>query len=349
MEKTVVHVNGKSYDAVTGRRMTDVIAPVQKQVKKTPKPAQIMSTSVQPKPSTQHTRQAAAHTRRHAPQSAQTLMRRAVTKPKAGLKKQLHVQHELAHTVEHAIPVKHVAAHVDTARAQRAKQVEKDQQVHRFHGPAQVPVKFGNIAVQAAPQSISTHEPPVIPATVASQPADLFEQAIANATHYVDIAAHNTYFKKKARRHAIVMTSGIAVLVALGSFFTYSNTPSLQARMAGVVAGVSTSMPDFAAAGFLYEGVSGHEDRLTYRFRSELASYQLVEQQTNWSGAQMIRQISSVKANGTPNYTELSVGSMTLYKFSDSHATWVKDGIWYQIHGSQPLSDAQFTALVQNI
>lgn len=344
----VVQVNGKSYDAVTGRRITDIIAPAHKQVKQAPKPKQITVTK-QPSVHSQPAHTTATHAKRHAPQSAQTLMRRAVKKPQSGLKKQLHVQQELAHTREHAIPVKHVAAHVDTARARRAKQIEKAQQVHRFHSPAQIPVTFTHVAVQAAPQSVSLHEPPIqAPPIQSSNPVDIFEQAIANATHFVDIAAHKKHFKKKARRHFVTMTAGIAALLAIASFLTYSNTPSLQARMAGVVAGVSTSMPNFTAAGFKYEGVSAHNERLTYTFRSELATYQLVEQQTNWNGAQMIRQVSSVKANGAPNYTELAAGTVTIYKFSDSHATWVKDGTWYQVHGKQPLTDAQLTALATN-
>ncbi len=347
MEKTVVQVNGKSYDAVTGRRITDIIAPVKQQLQHTQKPETVVRVKQQ-QTRAQTSRPTASHAKRHTPQTAKTLMRRAVTKPKAGLKKQLHVQHEVAHTSEHAIAVKHTALHLDTARARRAKQIEKDQQVHRFHSPTPVPVTFVPVAVQAAPQNVAVQEAPVAPPPTTSTPADMFEQAIANATHYVDIAAHSKHFKKKARRHLVTMTAGVAALLAIGGFLTYSNTPSLQARMAGVVAGVSTSMPNFAAAGFRYEGVSGHNDRLTYRFSSELATYQLVEQQTNWDGAQMIRQVSSVAANGTPNYTEFVADNVTIYKFSDSHATWIKGGTWYQVHGKQPLTDAQLAALVKN-
>jgi hypothetical protein len=173
----------------------------------------------------------------------------------------------------------------------------------------------------------------------------MFEHAIANATHFVDIAGRKTQFKKKARRHALAMSSGVLALLFIGGFLAYQNTPKLQVKVAGAVAGVSTRMPDFKAAGFTYEGVSANGSRVTYTFKSSLASYRLVAQATSWSGEDMIKQVSSVSASGMPNYQTVSSGTLTIYKFSDRHATWVNHGTWYQVHGDQPLSDAQLKSL----
>lgn len=158
MEKTVVQVNGKSYDAVTGRRITDIIAPVKQQLQHAQKPETVVRVKQQ-RTRTQTARPAASHAKRHTPQTAKTLMRRAVTKPKAGLKKQLHVQHEVAHTSEHAIAVKHTALHLDTARARRAKQIEKDQQVHRFHSPTPVPVTLFRSPSKQRPKMLQYKRP----------------------------------------------------------------------------------------------------------------------------------------------------------------------------------------------
>lgn len=347
MSKIVVQVNGKSYDAVSGRRMDDVIAPVKHTAAPAKKPISVIQSK--PKSAPVQSRQAASHTKPHAPQTSHTLMRRAVKKPTAGLKKQVQVQHELAHASPHAISVKHSVVHVDHARLQRAASIEKNEQVRRFHSPATIPVTFADVPVRTAPQTLPASEPPLAPPpTPTNNPLDMFEQAITNATHYVDVAAHKSHFKKKARRHALAMSAGVLALLFIGGFAAYLNVPKLQVAVAGNVAGVSTTAPNFSAAGFQYKGVKAQNSRLIYTFASEFASYELVEQKTNWSGSDMIEQVSSVAANGTPNYTELEAGVATIYKFSSRHATWVKNGIWYQVHGEQPLSDAQLLALARN-
>ncbi|QQS19394.1 hypothetical protein IPL85_03850 [Candidatus Saccharibacteria bacterium] len=345
MGKTVVQVNGKLYDAVSGRRIIDIASPPEKPVvQRVKKPSPIAVTTV-----SKQARQPAAHAKHRHPESSKTLVRRAVKKPSAGLKKQMHVQHEISHSEQQSIVVKHIASHVDTARLHRATATEKNQQVHRFHSPAVVPTTFTHVQVQTPPQDLPANEPLIVPPpTPSNDPPDIFEQAIANASHFVDITAHKTHLKKKARQHALTMVAGVTVLLFLGGFLALRNTPSLQVKMAGVVAGVSTHMPNFAAAGFTYEGVSGKDSRLVYTFRSDLARYQMVEQTTNWSGEEMIRQVSSVAANGAPNYTTVQAEGRTIYKFSDRHATWITHGTWYQVHGEQPFSDAQLAALAKN-
>ncbi|PID30427.1 hypothetical protein CSA80_02085 [Candidatus Saccharibacteria bacterium] len=358
MGKAVVQLNGTAYDAGTGQRIAD-ISPARGAQRTAPaqKPKRTAAAKTASAASATRQRKPAAHTKHRATQSSKTLMRHAVKKPASSTKKQLHVQHELTHTTQHAPVVKQTAAHVDAARLHRAQQVEKDHQVRRFHSPAPIPVTFTDLAVQTSPNDPTEPADPAPdippPAPIPDekqkqQPHDMFEQAIANATHYVDIAAHKAHFRKKARRHVAAMSAGIVSLLLIGGFLAYANIPSVQVRVAGVVAGVSTRLPDFRAAGFTYDSVSGENERIVYNFHSELAPYQLIEQQTNWNGKQMIHHVSSVAANGRPNYTQLTAGNIMVYKFSDTHATWVKDGIWYQAHGDQPLSDDQIRALVEN-
>jgi hypothetical protein len=340
MEKKTQQSNSKPVNIAVSRRIDGFAAPQKNLTKVAPKPTPT------PRKSAPSSRQI-NHAARHAPQHAKTLVRRTVKQPASGLKKQLHVQGTVAHTTAQSIPVKHTAIHVDATRLHRAEAAEKHAQVSRFHAPAAVPVTSAPVPVRHAPVApvAPQAEPPI---AHHNNSADMFENAIANATHYVDIAERKVHFKKKARRHALGMTTGVFALMLLGGFMTYQNTPTLQIKVASSVAGVSTRVPDFASAGFTYEGVSNNGIKLVYGFKNDLARYQLVEQTTNWTGEQMISSVSSVAANGLPNYTELQVGDQTVYKFNDRHATWVSNGIWYQIHGDQPLSDAQFAALVRN-
>ena len=350
MVKTAENTSGKPYSAATGKKINDIIAPVSR-VKQMPTSKQSVSAKTQPtnvKAVPKKTRVVASHSKHRSPQPSQTLMRRAVKKPAAGLKKQLHVQQPMSQNRE-SISVKHAVNRVDETKLRRAQQTQTHSQVNRFHAPAAVPVTLAPVPVKEAPRTTSSiKQPSTTPPVPARAPADMFEKAIANATHYVDIAERKAHFKKHARRHAFTMIAGILFLVRLGAFTTDRNTRSLQIKVAGVVAGVSTQAPDFKAAGFVYDGVAAHGTKLIYGFRNSLTRYQLVEQTTNWSGQEMIDQVSSVAANGTPNYTTLDVGNVTVYKFSSRHATWINHGTWYQVHGDQPLSDAQLAALVKN-
>lgn len=341
MANTVLQVNGKSYDAVTGRRIDGIITP--KKVDTPSRAAQNSTDDATYIP----VKRIANHTKVHSPQKAQTLMRKAVKKPSAGLKKQVRVTSELAHTNGQVIAVKHSVEHVDPVKAQHAQRVEKHAQVHRFHGPKPVAVTFAPVAVRHAPDIAS---PAKTVATAQHQNStDIFEQAIQNATHYVDIAAHKAHYKKKARRHTVSVAAGTLALMIIGGFMTYINTPGLQLKIAGVRAGVATNTPHFAASGFRYNGVAVEGNRRVIGLTTNSGDFALTQESTSWTGDQMIEHVSAVQADGTPTYRTVHVGNDTAYRLNDtSQATWVKNGTWYQLSGKTPLSDDQLRALVAN-
>ncbi|MBL8121840.1 hypothetical protein JNM87_03760 [Candidatus Saccharibacteria bacterium] len=349
MGDTVLQVNGKSYDAVTGRRIDGMIAP-KKQPKATVKAAPKQVTSTQSRPVHITVTRVANHTKPHNQQRAQTLMRKAVKKPTIGLKKQLHVQSELAHKSSHSIVVKHSANHIDPARAHHAGQIEKHAQVHRFHSPQPVSVTFASVPVRHAPDDPLNNNPPAIqPPASSNNPTDMFEQAIQNATHYVDIAANKAHFKKKARRHTVSVAAGTLALIIIGGFMTYVNTPGLQLKIAGIRAGVATNTPNFVASGFAYDGVTVDGNQRVIGLTSGGADFALTQEATSWTTEQMIRQIASVNADGSPAYHVVKAGNDTAYRFGDgAQATWVKNGIWYQLSGNSKISDDQLRALVAN-
>lgn len=346
MEKQVVHVNGKAYDAVTGRRIDGIVPPPKKPAsKKVP----ISGGAKHQNRQSHLDSRDINHVQAHQTERSQTLMRHAVKKPAPGLKKQLRPTHELAHKQPHTIPVKHVAHSVDEARLHRANQVEKSRQVRRYHDGHEVKPVFTTMAVQAAPQDIPGAEPPTAPPPLpTNKPGDAFEQAIEGANHYIDIAARKTHLKKKTRRHAFSMAAGTLALLFIAGFAAYQNTPGLQIKVAGVRAGVATTTPNFQATGFAYGGTRAEDSKLIIGLSAGDHQYQLSEQATNLSSEDMIKHVSATDASGTPNYEVVEAGVSTVYRLGDSQATWVKDGIWYQIHGDQGLSDDQLKNLVQN-
>jgi hypothetical protein len=321
MSTQTITIKGRYFDAVTGALVT---APVK--TKKSPEA-------------------------KHAPKPSSTLMRAAVKKPSV---QKIRVQASLAdeHAVSNrVIAPKISASSVNPSRSERAKHTARSEKVSRF-GTGEASRSFvkrtDTIPVQIAPDLPENTEPAVPEPQRTNEPGDMFVRAIANASHYVDLKEHRVKQRRTARRHAVSMATGFVALLVIAGFAAYINTPGLQIRIAGIEAGVSAMQPDFAKAGFAYDGVKASDGKRIIGLKANGSDYQLLERSTNWDGQTMIGAVSSVSANGTPNYTEVKVGKNTVYRFNDKQATWVKDGTWYHLSGKTAVSDAQLAALVQN-
>lgn len=327
MAKEVVQLNGKAYDAITGVQLHDVVKP----------------------PVASPAKRPVNHAKAHQPQASRTLMRKAVHKPTHGLKRQLHVQGALSHSAGIAIPVKHSASQLNQHRLEKAKQIERSHKISKFKPATNIPITFAAVPVQQAPDEKPGNTPPVAPPPApTNKPQDIFEQAIEQASHFVDISERKKHYKQKARRHALSMSAGLFALLLIAAFSAYQNSPGLQVKIAGLRAGISTAAPNFAESGFAYNGVTAEQSRLIIGLNDNGKEYQLSKEKTNWSSQEMIDHISSIDETGHSNYSVYTTGGYTVYKFGTNQATWIKDGIWYQVNGLENLSDTQIQALVRN-
>lgn len=344
MSKQTITLQGKTYDAITGALVQDAVsAPAAAHSHTKVMPSKKVTPAATPATRT------ANHTRHHSQQSAHTLMRHAVKKPTVSVRKQAKTQSALAHAHPQQITVKHSALQLDNQRLERAKATPQHAKVGRFHVPLSVPIKLTSIPVRQMPEGRPTNTPPTTPPpTPNNKPGDMFEQAIEQASHFVDLATQRQYFKKRARRHAFTLAAGTLAVLTIAGLAVYQNSPSLQLRIAGYRAGVATVTPDFNASGFAYGGASVQGARVVIGLTADGVRYQLSQQETNWSGEQMIAQIASTDASGQPNYAPIAVDDITVYRLGGSQATWVANGIWYQVSGEQALSNQQIAALVKN-
>lgn len=287
---------------------------------------------------------------KHAPKPSSTLMRSAVKKPSAPSIRVQAVVVEETPVSGHVLTPKLSVSAVDPSRSERAEHAHRSEKVSKFGESiaATTPKKHvEHVPVQVAPEAPENSEPSV-PEPKRTNTPDMFVRAIASATHFVDLQEQKARQHKAARRHAASMATGFAALLLIAGFGFYINTPGLQIRLAGIQAGVSAMQPNFEKAGFAYDGVSASDGRRVIGLKANGNSYKLLERQTNWDGQTMIKTVSSVSANGTPNYHEVKIGTNVVYKFSDNQATWVKDGTWYHVSGDAAMSDSQLAALVQN-
>lgn len=325
MTTQTISIKGRYFDAVTG-----VVVP---------KPNRAVSTAKKESPVLKHT-----------PKPSSTLMRAAVKKPAhQAIRVQSAVADEIPEPRQIIVP-KISVSNVSDERVERAKHTARSEKVSRFGGE---PVNHGftsrveRVAVQLAPE-VPENSEPAAPEPKRTNNPDMFVRAIASASHFVDLKEHRAKQRRAAHRHALSMASGFAALLLIAGFGAYINMPGLQIRIAGIQAGVNAMEPDFAKAGFAYAGVQASDGKRVIGLQANGNEYRLLERSTNWDGSTMINAVSSVSANGTPNYKELKVGNNTIYRFNATQATWVKDGTWYDLSGNAPITDTQLTSLVQN-
>jgi hypothetical protein len=181
-----------------------------------------------------------------------------------------------------------------------------------------------------------------------NKPLDIFEHALMNASHYVDVQAHHARFRLQTRHHLTSMAAGTLALLVIAGFAAYQNTPGLQFKVASMHAGVATHMPNFKAAGFAFNGVKANGSKLTVGFSSVSGNYQLTQSPTNLTGSDMIDSVGATDASGTPDYQTLQAGDTTVYRLSNTSASWVLHGTWYTVSGSNYLTDGQLQSLVTN-
>ncbi len=354
MKTATVQLNGKTYDAISGVMISDIRPPAAVAKTATVKKAAAKTVVSKPvhveTPSTSsriHVHAIAKHARGQTQQPSITLMRKAVRKPAPGLKKALNIQAPLAKQAVNVIVEKVAVSSVDTSRQERAKQTEKHTSIQHY-GQSTATIRAAHVPVKNAPEDPEPEEV-AAPAPKPSNGLDeLFERAMENATHFVDVTTSKTHFKKKVRMHVASMSAGTLALLLVIGFAAYQNSPGLQLRVAGFQTGVSTANPNFAASGFAYNGVTAKDGKRIIGLKSNTGEYQLSQQSTNWSGQEMIQQVSSVSASGDPNFTTVTGGGRTIYRFSGNQATWVKHGVWYQVSGTKSLSDSQLESLAQN-
>ena len=315
-------------------------------------PGVIASTAKAAPASAQSKTAAPNHAKAHQPQPAVTLMRAAVKRPGPSFKKQATVQGSLTHSVPSMIPVKHTASHVDTDRLVRAGSVETSPLIahHGKQAPARISTAVVPLHVQPAPAKPEGDTPTNAPAPApTNKPQDIFDHALANAANFLDVKDHRSHFRKHTRKHVASMAAGTLALLVIAGFATYQNSPGLQLKVASVQAGVATDMPNFAAAGFAYNGAKATNGKLLVGFSNDRGRYQLSQQSTSWNGTDMIQSVSATDASGKPNYTTVQDGNTTIYRFSNTNATWVSGGKWYSVTGTNALTNDQVKSIVENV
>jgi len=151
------------------------------------------------------------------------------------------------------------------------------------------------------------------------------------------------------RRHLIPAAASFASLALISGFLIYNSLPTLTMRVAAARAGFNASAPNYQPSGFSFEGpVSYGPGRVVIRFDSKTddRSYIITERESAWDSQSLL---DNFVADEAENYLTFEEHGLTVYLYNDSQATWVDNGIWYHISGDANLNSEQLLKIASSL
>lgn len=361
----VIEINGKKYDATTGKLLTSTSDVTRSNGTSRTR------TSVD---GVLAKRKGAHSTAQHAAKPVQkpkTLMRSVVKKPapvanpkseskttsdikKSAISVPRHRQQAATHIKQSPL-----ISHFGTPSLEGTRVVKKIQ-----HLPVKqqaTPAKPTRPSATTAPRITSTssvHHAPAKEVTTQKRnlvAAKMIENALANAT------AHEQPLHKKTARHhriarklgvstrVIAISSTVLAGVLLGGFFALQNIPNLSMRVAATRAGFDATLPSYNPAGFSFKGpiqYSPGQVTISFKSNSDDRSYNLTQRSSNWNSEALLANYVSVSGKQYQTYEDRG---RTLYIYDGSSATWVDNGIWYQIEGQSKMTAEQLIRVASSM
>lgn len=376
--KNVIELNGKLFDAVTGKpvhqnpvsvphKTAPVAAPAVKPKRPVQsgvaldgfvgKPRPLIPKPVAPAaPAKTIQRAAASHAKRHAPQRTKTLIRRGLHKPTP------QPQPDTA-AAQPTTPDPQPAA--QNNRHERARHIAQSHKITKF-GPAAHTVhwfdkKQQTVPVKAAPQPqltapaaqhyIARKAQSVAHKSTSSKA--LIERALEQAPteHHPPHKRHKNRVAHRLgmKRKTLNLGAGLAALLLLGGFILFQNSPNLSMRLAATRAGFNAQLPNYQPAGFGMSGpIQYGPGQVTVNFRSNSddRNFNLTQRVSQWNSESLLDNF--VLANNKTYQTYQDRGR-TIYIYDGNNATWVSGGVWYQIEGNSRLSSDQLLRVANSI
>ncbi len=334
-----LELNGKRYDAVTGKTVTEAI-----KTNKIPSPSHpqvsrnidgIIHQGVKKAPAR------AIHTK---PAKSQTLMRSAVAKP--------HISATLPHTdvKDESFSARKL---LEESRLRRAKKIPTNKLISRFGTPqfasTKVTVRHTTVPVKPEPPSIVTTK--ASPSIQSPKPSH-FQTQLDNASAHVakplkkPKLRHRTAKKLHVSSKRLGIGTIVVVVVLLSGFIAYQNASVIAIRVAASRAGIAASVPGYTPAGFALKSHSAQTGQITigYRSNSDNRAYKITQTLSSWDSSTLLE---NFVANSS--YQATNSKGRTVYLYSGNNATWVDNGIWYRVEGDNSLSGDQLQHVIDSI
>ena len=251
----------------------------------------------------------------------------------------------------------------DKERASRAKHVNKSNLVSKFSEfttstvqSVQTVVRPMSVAKAPAAPSSDAPPQPVAPARRA-QPADaMLKKGLARADAHEQPAYKKPKLRSRAARKLGTSTKVVSIGAAafafllLGAFFAYQNVPNFAMRVAATRSGVHASMPGYQPAGFAVRGpihYSSGEVTISFNANADAArKFTITQKNSTWNSDALL---NNYVASAGKMYQTYQDQGRTIYIYNGSNATWVNEGVWYNIAGNSSLNGEQLVRIATSM
>jgi hypothetical protein len=298
----------------------------------------------------------ASHVKPHKTVPSKTLMRHAVTKPAPSLKRHTKVQQRTDVLVKQpsiTVKPKMSSYQLDPKRVQRAKQTLKHPEANRYAIPRPVlaaAVTAAPAMATAAPRAVATMpaaQPAASKQATPTKAADIFEQALARANNHIEKPLARRHTKRRrgffGGRALSIGSAAFAVLLLVG-FFAWQQKADLTMRYAASRSGVAASLPGYQPAGFSTGAFTYSPGIVAVNFRNNASgdSFALIEKSSTWDSQALLDSFVAAKSR---TYQTIDAAGRTIYTYGNNNATWIDNGIWYQVNSKGSLSTNQLVQL----
>jgi len=377
VDTNIIELNGKRYDALTGKAIAHPKAVVNQAKQLTresavsahviddfirqprrPLPKAALRPASAPtrpavvsQPSLTPPRHRSLSINARRPQPTKTLMRTSVKKPKPSLKKLVRVRTAAGSAPKVMTLSAAKTTAQDTKRWGRAHQTPKSSAVHHFTQVTSAPVLVRHYA--ALPVKLS---PPVLrTARQTSQVAHLTEAGLSRANAHQQLAPakknwHARLARKlhtKPRRLTIAIVSLVVLLTA--GLLAYENRAAIDVRIAATRTNIAATLPGYTPSGFSFREpviYGGGQVTISYHSTSDQRHYSILEHASNWDSQTLYNNLVSI---GHQTYQTLQSAGRTVYVDGQGNASWVNSGLLYQISGNASLSNQQLLGIVTSL
>lgn len=348
----IIEINGKKYDAHTGRLVSGAAS----NISKPKRPAsQIATKPTAAGADIKRTTPAVARQVHKRTQRSQTLMRSAVKRPVRS--PAVKTAHSKSHPEQKqtAAPtaVSPLTKHMDLSRIKRAEAVKRSNLVSKFGSNGvkkQHPLESSFNAVSVAPMEVRP-APKSLSTENKSRVHTVLENGLKQAESHKQSYPHAKRSHKPKTKKSKLVSYGASALafVLLTGFIAYQNIPNLSMRYASTRSGVSASLPGYQPSGFsLNRNIEYNPGQITLEFssNSDDREFRITQRETSWNSESLYSNYVLAKSDQVQKYEDKG---RTIYLYGDNNATWVNGGIWYDINGDSQLNSDQLIRIATSM
>lgn len=175
-------------------------------------------------------------------------------------------------------------------------------------------------------------------------PQEIKKSAIATALEKSQDNAKNI---KKIRgvqkkswflKRAVGFVASCSFLIIFFGYFVYINSPNLSIRVAAIQSGVNASLPQYSAKGYSLKGLAYFDgNSVNLKYINGEKFYKIKQAQTSWDSVALLE--NYVQDKWDRDYSTYQEKGLTIYKNRNNEATWVNNGVLYNIETNSNLSN----------